>query len=150
MIVTAGRLDMTTALRRKGEGNFRQCSKTKPPGPRPQGLNRHCAELVMAYGAAASEEVLRLSEKIPDRSEAICACEYPIKLKAVVVGKCDRTEGMISGPLFTSNEFPWPEKMGGTGSQLLSFTSKMLANWLEKILGKVLSSFGLCPVLTII
>lgn len=34
---------------------------------------------------------------------------YPIKLKQMQAEKCDRTRGMISGPLFTSARFPWPE-----------------------------------------
>jgi len=37
---------------------------------------------------------------------------YPIKLKAMHPDKCNRTQGMISGPLFTSDQFPWPE-IGG-------------------------------------
>ncbi len=37
---------------------------------------------------------------------------YPIKLKAMHPDKCNRTQGMISGPLFTSDQFPWPEING--------------------------------------
>lgn len=37
---------------------------------------------------------------------------YPIKLKPITAVKCDRTQGLIGGPLFTSQEFPWPEKEG--------------------------------------
>ena len=35
---------------------------------------------------------------------------YPIKLKSFSIDCCDRTKPMITGPLFTSCEFPWPEK----------------------------------------
>lgn len=46
---------------------------------------------------------------------------YPIKLKAMPVDKCDRTQGMLSGPLFTSEQFPWPEINGRSMEPIAQF-----------------------------
>lgn len=91
----------------------------------PQGLSDEAAgSAIIKYAELLAETIAHVMSRFEKESDEWEELEgirnsflafrwaYPIKLEAVEVGECDRTQGMISGPLFTSNEFPWPEKNG--------------------------------------
>lgn len=70
---------------------------------------------------------------------------YPIKLKPIRSEKCDRTQGMIGGPLFTSSEFPWPEKDGRYREPIAQFYLEDVGLLIENDLGNGLLQLWVGP-----
>lgn len=78
---------------------------------------------------AAGDAIIRWGNKIADLYgiEAFRNFKwaFPIKVGKVPAATCDRTRPMLVGPLFTSDDYPWPDSMEPIAQFYLGATGKL-------------------------
>ena len=95
-----------------------------------------------AYDEDADEnyELLRIARQL--RS---FRWSFPIKFKKIKPEKCDRTKSLISGPLFTSENYPWPMSDGRYREPVVQFHLSEIADLTHEDFGEGLFQLWVGP-----